>query len=217
MKQLILGFIFFFSFVGCNEYNTYTQSASDVLESLSSSLDQEDQQSIEDIITEVGDIDLLVTEDTLNPNNFALEIEEQALNVEILTEEGISLRVNGVELSLDELSQKEIMETLFEAIALSSQETEKLTQVSGSSLSGLFGPLARMVVTGLVNSFLGGSGFGSILAPIIQPILNPVLDNFLGDSSEDQESGSQEPDSEDSPIGSLFTGLLGNFLGSLFD
>lgn len=209
MKSLLAVVAACFMLTACGEFKSEEKSSNEVLSSLQPYMSEEDQDAV-DQLSELLDTPITITDNQVSANTIQVEILGNVVELEIINNGQIAFRLNGQNVTFEDLKKKEVLEQIImnSIISLNGGENPLANLPNLSNLLDLgflnntsdMSPIFRLVLTGIFNFV---TATNPALGPIIGTIGNVVLDGVLGN---DQQS--EQP--------SIGGGIFGNILGSIF-
>lgn len=173
----------------CGEFNSIERSSNEVLGTLQPYLSEEDQATLDEL-AENFEAPITIRENILNGSSVEIEILGNLAQLEIVNNGEIAFRINGREVTFDDLGNSAILEEIIMNslmhITGSSSATALLPAqraeafFGGSILSTVF----RLVVSGIYNYAMTqiDPGLGQVIAPIVTPIVDGITGGNSGNT-----------------------------------
>lgn len=187
MKALLTAIAACLMLTACGEFNTIERSSNEVLGTLQPYLSEEDQATL-DQLAENFEAPITIRENILNGSSVEIEILGNVAQLEIVNNGQIAFRINGRDVTFDDLGKSEILEeiimnSLMHIAGGSSVAAQLLPNQRAEAFFGgpILSTVFRLVVSGIYNYTMSqiDPGLGQVIAPIV----NPIVDNITGGNS----------------------------------
>lgn len=201
----------------CGEFNTIEKSSDEVLGTLQPYLSEEDQNTLDELAQNF-EAPISIRDNILNGNSVEIEILGNVAQLEIVNSGEIAFRLNGRNVSFDELGNSEILEEIImnSLLHITGQSSLVSTLLSPEPSQaflggGVLSTVFRLVLTGIFNYTMSSIDPG--LGQVVGPIGNEIIDNVTGGSSGQQQDQNNNQNNGGGFWGNVIGGIIGAITG----
>lgn len=154
IKGLMIGLSLLLT--ACGEFQSINKNSNEVLESLSPFLTEEDQKLAADV-SQVYNEPISIRENLIDGNTIEIEIEGHVAQLEVVNKNNIAFRLNGKEISFEELKRNDVLEDLVSSslIRLNSKSASLQSLIGAKKSEAFLGSLLPtvfgLVIKGIFN------------------------------------------------------------------